>query len=80
MPGPLKAGQVSYPQPEQITVGSQPTDVFTGKFTIQTHFAAPNDAPAGSATMTGKLRYQACNNQMCFRPSTVEVRVPVSVQ
>ena len=30
--------------------------------------------------MTGKLRYQACNNEMCFRPSSVEVKLPVVVE
>jgi hypothetical protein len=78
--GPLEAKSVSYPKAEEIKVGSQMLVVFTGTLPIQTEFKVPANAPAGSTTMTGKLRYQACNSEMCFRPSTLEVRVPVVIE
>ncbi|MDQ2843726.1 MAG: protein-disulfide reductase DsbD N-terminal domain-containing protein [Acidobacteriota bacterium] len=78
--GPLETQGVVYPQPEEITVGNQRVTVFTGNFQITTKFQAPASAASGSSTMTGKLRYQACNNEMCFRPSSVEVHVPVAVE
>jgi DsbC/DsbD-like thiol-disulfide interchange protein len=78
--GPLEAKSLSYPKPEEIQVGGQSLTVFTGNFTIQTEFQAAEHAQAGTASMTGKLHYQACNNQMCFRPATVEVRVPVVIE
>jgi hypothetical protein len=78
--GPLEQENVTYPKPEQIMVGSQSLAVFTGKFQLQTKFQVPANAPKGSAAMLGKLRYQACNNEMCFRPSSVEVRLPVSIE
>jgi hypothetical protein len=78
--GPLEAKSVSYPKPEELKVGSQNLLVLTGSFAIQTVFNAPENAAAGAATMTGKLRYQACNSDSCFRPATVEVRLPVVIQ
>jgi hypothetical protein len=78
--GLLLTKSVTYPKPEEIKVGSQDLTVFTGNFTIETQFEAPPKAPTGSGIVTGKLRYQACNNQMCFRPMTVDVRVPVVVE
>jgi hypothetical protein len=78
--GPLEAKSVSYPKPEELKVGSQNLLVLTGSFGIQTVFNAPENAAAGAATMTGKLRYQACNSDSCFRPATVEVRLPVVIQ
>ncbi|MGC2660520.1 MAG: protein-disulfide reductase DsbD domain-containing protein [Bryobacteraceae bacterium] len=78
--GLLLTKSVTYPKPEEIKVGTQDLTVFTGSFTIQTQFEAPPQAPTGSGTITGKLRYQACNNQMCFRPMTADVRVPVVVE
>jgi hypothetical protein len=78
--GPLEAKSVSYPKAEEIKVGSQMLVVFTGALPIQTEFKVPANAPAGAATMTGKLRYQACNSEMCFRPSTLDVRVPVNIE
>ncbi len=76
----MQAQDITYPKPEEITVGTQPVLVFTGTFPIETKFQTPANAPAGSATMTGKLRYQACDSHMCFRPMTVEIHVPVSIE
>ncbi len=78
--GPLQAGAITYPKPEDIKVGNDILAVFTGSFIIETHFRAPESAASGPAVMTGKLRYQACNNQMCFRPASVDVRLPVSIE
>ncbi len=47
---------------------------------LRTEFKAPANAQAGTAMMTGKLHYQACNNQMCFRPSSIDVRLPVVIE
>jgi len=71
---------VTYPKPEDVKVGNEVLSVFTGKFTIETKFKAPAEALPGQASMTGKLRYQACNNQMCFRPATVDVHLPVRIE
>ncbi len=78
--GPLEAQSFSYPKPEEITVGTQRLLVFTGNFQIQTKFRVPANAPTGAGTMMGKLRYQACNNEMCFRPSAAEVHFAVSIE
>jgi DsbC/DsbD-like thiol-disulfide interchange protein len=78
--GPLEAASTSYPKPEEIQVGSERLTVFTGTFNIQTEFKVPEHAQPGTTTMMGKLRYQACNDQMCLRPATVDVRVPVVIE
>ena len=78
--GPLQTKSMSFPKPEEIQVGTQRLLVFTGTFDIRTEFAAPPTAAAGPTTITGKLRYQACSNQMCFRPSSLEVKLPVTIE
>jgi DsbC/DsbD-like thiol-disulfide interchange protein len=78
--GSLETKSVSYPEPEDIKVGNQELSVFTGSFGIQTEFKVPENASPGSTTITGKLRYQACNNEMCFRPSSAEVKLPVVIE
>jgi hypothetical protein len=78
--GPLETKQVTYPKPEDVKVGEDTLNVFTGKFTIETKFLAPPQAQAGIATMQGKLRYQACDSRSCKRPATIEVKLPVSIQ
>lgn len=79
-PGPITAESVSYPAPEDIKVGPDTLSVFTGKVVLQTKFRASNQSSALPTSVIGKLHYQACNNQMCFRPATIEVRLPVVVQ
>jgi len=78
--GPLEAEAITYPKPEEIKVGNDNLLVFTGEFPIRTHFKAREQAASGSAMMTGKLRYQACNSEMCFRPATADIRLPVVIQ
>ena len=78
--GPLETISVVYPPPQDLKVGNDILSVLTGTFQIETQFKAGEKPPAGPSAMVGKLHYQACNNQMCFRPSTVEVRVPVVVE
>lgn len=78
--GPLEAKSTSYPKPEEIQVGGEKLTVFTGAFNIQTNFKVPERAQPGTATMAGKLRYQACNDQMCFRPAITDVRLPVVIE
>jgi len=78
--GPVTAESVLYPQAEDIKVGPDTLSVFTGNVVVETKFRASNEPSSLPTSIDGKLHYQACNNQMCFRPATVEVRLPVVVQ
>jgi hypothetical protein len=82
MPGPLQSPVVAYPkaQMEKYEFSDKPLSVFTGNFALNTTFKVPANAPVGPAMMTGRLRYQACNNKACFPPKTVEVKLPVQIQ
>lgn len=77
---PFQPEDIKYPEPEKLKVGTDTLSVFTGTFTIETQFKAPADAKPGPVTITGKVHYQACNTQMCFRPATIEVHVPVLIE
>lgn len=79
-PGAVSVKQILYPKPEDMRVGDQKLTVLTGTFQIQTEFEAMAGAQPATGTINGKLRYQACNNEMCLRPATVDVKVPVTVQ
>jgi hypothetical protein len=79
-PGPLQAGQVTYPEPQMMKVGQDTLSVFTGTFVVQTAVTAPDGVAAGPVSLVGKVHYQACNDQMCFRPATAEVKVPVTIR
>jgi hypothetical protein len=79
--GPLKPISVKFPKPETERLGfsTRPVSVFTGSFDLVTHLQAAADAAPGSASIVGKLHYQACNDHTCLTPRTIEIRVPVEI-
>jgi tetratricopeptide (TPR) repeat protein len=80
--GELQGGQVAYPTPSlaksSFAVG--PLSAFFDNFDIVAYFRIPASAPAGPGIAVGKLRFQPCNGASCFRPQTVDVKVPYSIQ
>jgi len=81
-PGALSAADVVYPKPEmeRYSFSDKPLSVFTGDFLILVRFKAGANAPVGPGTIVGRLRYQACSDNTCYRPATVEIRLPYEVQ
>ena len=80
--GPLQADGITYPKAalEKYSFSEKPLSVVTGEFTIATKFKVPADAPNGPAAQNGTLRYQACNDRMCFAPKTVPVSISLSIE
>ncbi len=80
--GPFKVLRVVYPKPEMrnYDFSSKPVSVFSGEFTILTRFQVPPDAPLGPGVLVGTLRYQACSQNLCLPPRTLEVRLPYEIQ
>ncbi len=81
-PAPIEGGSVEYPKAhdEKYEFSEKPVSVYTGNFELLTKFKVPASASQGPAVLLGKLRYQACNNNACFPPKTVEVKLPVDIQ
>lgn len=79
--GPLETAGIVYPKPqsEKYSFSEKPLSVFTGDFEILTRFKVSPTAAPGPAALSGKLRYQACNDRMCFPPKSVDITLPVDV-
>jgi Disulphide bond corrector protein DsbC len=78
--GPLNTKTTVYPKAEEIQVNGQSLTVFTGTFPIHTEFQVQPNAAPGTVTVNGKLKYQACNNEMCLRPVTLDIPLQVTIQ
>jgi len=80
--GPIEVKEVVFPKPqlESYAFTEKKLSVYTGAFEITTRFAVPAAAPAGSRTLTGKLRYQACTERLCLAPKTLTVELPVTIR
>jgi len=80
--GPLTVVETRFPEPKQerYAFAETPLSVFTGDFDIGVRFRAPSAAEAGEASMTGRLRYQACTDKLCLPPKTVMIRFTVEIR
>jgi len=80
-PGALDSTGVSYPKPqmEKYSFSDKPLSVFSGNFEVATKFKVPANAIPGPTAVTGKLRYQACNDSMCLPPKTIDVKLQVDI-
>lgn len=80
MPG-LTLTPVLYPKAkmQKFEFSEKPLSVFEGNTVLRFTARALPALPAGSHTLKGKLTIQACNNQLCLRPQTVDVSVPIEV-
>lgn len=73
---------VIYPKPklQKFEFSQKPLSVFEGKAVLKlTARALPSLAPGGQ-TLKGKLTVQACNNQQCLRPQTIDVSILLQVE
>jgi hypothetical protein len=79
--GALTSPEVKYPkaQMEKMPFAEKPLSVYTGDFDLVTSFSVSPLATPGPTAVTGKLRYQACNDRMCLPPKNVDVALQVDV-
>jgi thioredoxin:protein disulfide reductase len=79
--GPLQSSAITFPKPQLENYGfsPKPVSVFTGNFEIVTQFKTAPGAGPGPAVIAGKLHYQACNENMCLPPKTIDVSLPVEI-
>lgn len=75
----VKAEAVEYPPGTSYSFSFDPTeklDVYTGAFTVK----LPVVAEAGTHTVDGTLRYQACDHAACYPPRSLPVQVIFTAQ
>jgi hypothetical protein len=79
---PVKVADVVFPKPKMQTFqfATKPMSVYEGDIRATAKLKIPGTIPSGPQTLTGKLRYQACNDRMCLPPRTLEIRVPVEIR
>lgn len=77
----LESTEITYPKgkDETYSFSKKPLNVYSGEFEVQASLKAGTTATAGPQVFHGKLRYQACNDSMCFAPKTIDVKIPVVV-
>jgi Disulphide bond corrector protein DsbC len=77
----FKIGDVTYPEGElrTFTFSKTPLNVYEKTIVLKMAVAALPDAPTGEQHIPLKLKYQACNNEVCLPPVTLPVDAVVNV-
>jgi hypothetical protein len=80
MPG-LRANAVRYPKAkvQKFSFSEKPLSVYEGRAVLRFTARALPSLSQGTHTIKGKLTIQACNDQACLRPQTVDVEIPLEV-
>ena len=72
-PAGVRVDEIVYPAAIDLKQQGleQPLRVFEHEFVVGAQVTIASDATEGGLTLPGRLRYQACDDTMCFPPATV---------
>ncbi|HEY0377574.1 MAG TPA: protein-disulfide reductase DsbD domain-containing protein [Pyrinomonadaceae bacterium] len=78
----VTAGKPTYPPSvtRKFTFSKDPLAVYEGETAIKLPLTAAAGAKKGAQTLKGRLRVQACDEEKCYPPRTVEAAIPVTVK
>jgi thiol:disulfide interchange protein len=78
----VTAGKPAYPASvtRKFSFSNDPLAVYEGETAVTLPLAAAADAKKGAQTLKGKLRVQACDDEKCYPPRTLEAPIPVTVK
>lgn len=77
----LRTFAVRYPRPlvKKFAFSDKPLSVYEGRAILRFSAKAAPQLALGKQVLKGKLRVQACNDEVCLQPRTVEVEIPLEV-
>jgi thiol:disulfide interchange protein len=75
-PAGVRATEIVFPTPSDFQQAGlpQPLAVFEHEFAIGIQFAVADGTAPGTIEIPGRLRYQACDDKVCYPPQTGDVR------
>ena len=80
-PAGVTVEEIVYPEPTDLVQENapQPLSVYEREFVIGAALRLAANAPAGPLEIPVRLRYQACNEKLCYLPTTVQSSWSVKV-
>ena len=81
-PNGVRVGSVIYPRPilRSLKFSKNRVAVFEGRTTMRFNVTVPANFGSDSTQLKAKLRYQSCNDELCFKPETRETWIKVKVR
>jgi DsbC/DsbD-like thiol-disulfide interchange protein len=73
---------IVYPDPltKTFPFADKPLAVYEGTIPIKIKLKVDKTAPAGKQTISAKLNVQACDDQVCYAPGTIDVSIPLDIK
>ena len=80
-PNGVRVGSVIYPRPimRSLKFSKNRVAVFEGRTMMRFNVTVPASFGSDSTQLKARLRYQSCNDELCFAPQTQEVTINVRV-
>ena len=81
-PNGIRVGPVSYPRAilRKFKFSKNRVSVYEGRATMRFNITVPRDVSTGSKEIKVRLRYQSCNDELCFQPQSRELSLWVNVE
>ena len=78
----VSVGFITYPNPltKKFTFAEKPLAVYEGAAAIKVMLKALPAAAKGPRSLPTKLSIQACDDQVCYAPGTLELSIPATVK
>jgi DsbC/DsbD-like thiol-disulfide interchange protein len=78
----ISLNSVFYPQPlvKTFAFAEKPLHVYEGETPLTVALEATKTAQKGQQSIPAKLRIQACDDQVCYPPGSIDVVIPVLIK
>lgn len=81
-PKGVRIGPVSYPRAvlRNLKFSKNRVAVYEGRAVMRFNVTVPANFGSDTTELKARLRYQSCNDELCFPPQTREVTIPVKIK
>lgn len=81
-PKGIRVGPVSYPRAlmRSLKFSKNRVAVYEGRVTMRFTLTVPPNFATGAAEIKGRVRYQSCDDEVCFPPQTKEMKLWLTVE
>lgn len=78
----VSAGLVTYPKAleRKFPFAEKPLAVYEGEAELKATLKTDKSTPLGERSISARLRIQACDDQVCYPPGTLELAIPVNIK
>jgi thioredoxin:protein disulfide reductase len=78
----ISVESISYPNAltKKFSFSEQPLAVYEGEADVKVRLKTGTSATAGVHNLSAKLRVQACDDQVCYAPGSIDLTLPVNIK